>query len=362
MRLREHGKAECEVGATARYLITGGAGFIGSHIADALTARDDAVAILDDFSTGRRANVERLVASGSVELVEGCVTDSELVGELMADCDRCLHLASTVGVRLVVAYPLETLQRIVRGADVVISAAAAGGKRVLFASTSEVYGKSSNGLLSEDSDRILGSNQKSRWSYATAKSYGEAIAHGYHREYGADTTVARLFNTIGPRQVGAYGMVVPRLVRQAIAGEDVTVFGDGSQARCFMHVGDAVAALIALVDADGANGGAFNVGAQDSITIQQLAERIIERVGSRSPIVRVPYEQAYDDGFEELGRRTPDITALQKLTGWRPRHTLDEALDDVIAFQHGELALEAQARLAAQRNGAASDLGVRASG
>ena len=357
-----HRKATYEVGATARYLITGGAGFIGSHIADALTARDDAVSILDDFSTGRRANVEHLVASGCVELVEGSVTDSELVGELMADCDRCLHLASTVGVRLVVSYPLETLQRIVRGADVVISAAAAGGKRVLFASTSEVYGKSSNGLLSEDSDRVLGSIQKSRWSYAIAKSYGEAIAHGYHREHGADTTVARLFNTIGPRQIGAHGMVAPRLVRQAIAGEDLTVFGDGSQARCFMHVGDAVAGLIALADEDRASGGSFNIGSQDSITIQELAERILERVGSRSRIVRVPYEQAYDDGFEELGRRTPDITALQKLTGWRPRHTLDDALDDVIAFQRGELALEAQARLAAQRNGAASDLGVQASG
>jgi UDP-glucose 4-epimerase len=318
--------------------------------------------ILDDFSTGRRANVEHLVASGSVELVEGSVTDSELVGELMADCDRCLHLASTVGVRLVVSCPLETLQRIVRGSDVVISAAAAQGKRVLFASTSEVYGKSSNGPLSEDTDRVLGSIQKSRWSYAIAKSYGEAIAHGYHREYGADTIVARLFNTIGARQSGAYGMVVPRFVRQAIAGEELTVFGDGSQARCFMHVRDAVVALVALADEDRARGGTFNIGSQDSVTIQQLAERTIERVGSRSRIAHVPYEEAYDDGFEELGRRTPDITALQKLTGWRPRRTLDDALDDVIAFQRAELALEAQERFASQRNGSRPELGVRASG
>lgn len=346
----------------ARYLITGGAGFIGSHLADALSARDDHIAILDDFSTGRRANVEHLVASGSVELVEGSVTDSELVGELMADCDRCLHLASAVGVRLVVSYPLETLQRIVRGSDVVISAAAAQGKRVLFASTSEVYGKSSNGPLSEDSDRVLGSIQKSRWSYAIAKSYGEAIAQGYHREYGADTTIARLFNTIGPRQIGAHGMVVPRLVGQAIAGEDVTVFGDGSQARCFMHVQDAVAALVALADDERASGNAYNVGSQQSITIDELAERIVERVGSRSRIVHVSYEQAYDDGFEELGRRTPDITALHELTGWRPQRNLDQALDDVIAFQRAELALEAKARFAAERNGSRAELGVRATG
>ena len=362
MGAREHSKVAYEVGATTRYLITGGAGFIGSHLADALAARQDGVAILDDFSTGRRANVEHLVASGAAELIEGSVTDSGLVGELMAECDRCLHLASAVGVRLVVKYPLETLRRIVHGSDVVISAAATRGKRVLFASTSEVYGKSSNGPLSEDSDRVLGSIQKSRWSYAIAKSYGEAIAHGYHREYGADTTVARLFNTIGPRQIGAHGMVVPRLVRQALAGEDLTVFGDGNQARCFMHVQDAVAALVALSDEGAASGGAFNVGSQTSITIQELAERIVERVGSRSPITHVPYEEAYDDGFEELGRRTPDITALHQLTGWRPRRDLDQALDDVIAFQRAELALESEARFAAERNGSRSELGVRATG
>jgi len=346
----------------ARCLITGGAGFIGSHLADALVAREHDVAILDDFSTGRRANIEHLVASDSIELVEGSVTDSELVTGLMAECDRCLHLASTVGVQLVVAYPLETLRRIVRGTDVVISAAAAHGKRVLFASTSEVYGKSSNGPLSEDSDRVLGSIQKSRWSYAIAKSYGEALAHGYHREYGADTAVARLFNTIGPRQIGAHGMVVPRLVRQAIAGADLTVFGDGSQARCFTHVHDAVAALVALADDPRPSGRAYNVGRWEPITIQELAERIVERVGSRSRIVHVPYEQAYDDGFEELGRRTPDVTALHELTGWRPRRSLDQALDDVIAFQRAELGLETRARFAAQRNGAAADLGVQTGG
>lgn len=307
-------------------------------------ARGDEVMILDDLSTGRRANVEHLAASGAAKLIEGSVADALLVDRLMAGCDCCLHLASTVGVRRVLAHPLDALRRIVGGAEVVIPAAARHDKRVLFASTSEVYGKNSNGALSEHSDRLLGSPFKSRWSYAIAKTYGEALAYGYHREHGADTRVMRLFNTIGPRQVGVYGMVVPRLVRQAIAGQALTVFGDGSQARCFLHVQDAVAAIIALADAEAASGRAFNVGAQEPITIRALAHRIVERVGSRSTITFVPYEQAYDDeGFEDLGCRTPDITAVRELTGWQPLRTLDQALDDVIAFQRAELAIASAA-------------------
>ena len=324
-----------------RYLITGGAGFIGSHIVDVLVASNEDVVILDDISTGRRANVEHLAASGAVQLVEGSVTDAMLVDELIADCDCCLHLASAVGVKLVVANPLDTLRRIVHGADAVISATARHGKRMLFASTSEVYGKNSEGALHEDSDRVLGSAFKSRWSYAIAKSYGEALAHGYHREHGADTTVVRLFNTIGPRQRGTYGMVVPRLVRQAIAGEDLTVYGDGSQSRCFLHVRDAVAAILALADHEGATGRAFNIGNPEPITIFDLAVRIIERVESDSRIMLVPYAEAYDEGFEELGKRRPDTTALQELLGWRPTRTLDDALDDVIDFQRAEVAMEA---------------------
>ncbi len=259
----------------------------------------------------------------------------------MGDCDVCLHLASAVGVKLVVSQPLETLRRIVHGTDVVISSAAGHGKRVLFASTSEVYGKSSGTALKEDSDAILGSAFKSRWSYAIAKSYGEAIAHGYHREHGADTTVVRLFNTIGPRQRGLYGMVVPRFVRQAIAGDDVTVYGDGSQSRCFLHVSDAVAAILRLATHEGATGRAFNIGNPDPIPILALAQRIVERVGSSSQITFVPYDEAYDEGFEELGRRRPDVTALRELTGWAPQRTLDDALDDVIDYQRAELAVEA---------------------
>jgi UDP-glucose 4-epimerase len=328
-----------------RYLITGGAGFIGSHLADELVARGDQVTILDDFSTGRRANVERIAAAGGpVKLVEGSVTDADLVHELIGECDICLHLASAVGVSLVLSQPLETLRRIVHGTDVVMSTAARADKRALFASTSEVYGKTSGEALHEDSDRVLGSAFKSRWSYAIAKSYGEAIAHGYHREYGADTIVVRLFNTIGPRQRGLYGMVVPRFVRQAIVGDDVTVFGDGSQSRCFLHVSDAVAAILGLATHEGATGRAFNIGNPDPIPILALAQRIVERVGSSSRITFIPYDQAYDEGFEELGRRKPDVTTLRELTGWAPQRTLDEALDDVINYQRAELAVEASSR------------------
>jgi UDP-glucose 4-epimerase len=322
-----------------RYLITGGAGFIGSHLADALVMRDDRVVILDDLSTGLQANVEQLAQSGAVTLVEGSVTQRDLVEDLIAECDCCLHLASAVGVKLVVSQPLETLRRTVRGTDIVMEAAARHGKRLLFASTSEVYGKNSDGALHEESDRVLGSPFKSRWSYAIAKSYGEALVHGYHLEHGAATAVVRLFNTIGPRQRGAYGMVVPRLVRQALADQDLTVYGDGSQTRCFLHVADAVAAIIGLSEHEGAIGHAFNIGNPEPITILDLALRIIDRTGSNSRIRLVPYDEAYDDGFEELGRRQPDTSALEELLGWRPQRTLDEALDDVIAFQRGELAM-----------------------
>ena len=323
-----------------RYLITGGAGFIGSHLADALVAREDRVTILDDFSTGQRANVEHLVANRAVRLVEGSVTEEDVVDELIADCDCCLHLASAVGVKLVVAQPLETLRRTVKGTDVVMDAAARHRKRLLFASTSEVYGKNSDGALHEESDRVLGSPFKSRWSYAIAKSYGEALVHGYHREHGADTAVVRLFNTIGARQRGAYGMVVPRLARQAIAGDDVTVYGDGTQTRCFLHVADAVEAIIALSQCREASGRAFNIGSPEPISILELAGRIISRTGSNARIRFVPYDDAYDEGFEELGRRQPDTTALKELLDWRPHLTLDDALDDVIAFLRAELAME----------------------
>jgi UDP-glucose 4-epimerase len=323
------------------YLITGGGGFIGSHLADALVARGHEIMILDDFSTGQHENIEHLVSSGAAQVLDGSVTDRALVEDAMASCDFCLHLASAVGVKLIVSNALETMRRNVLGSDAVISAASRHRKALLFVSTSEVYGKNSGDALNEDSDRVLGSPLKSRWSYAIAKSYGEALAQSYYRERGADNTIVRLFNTIGPRQSGAYGMVVPRLVRQALAGEDVTVYGDGTQSRCFLHVDDAVAAMLRVCAKNGARGRAFNIGNSSPITIHALAERIIIRAQSDSAIAFVPYDEAYDEGFEELGRRVPDTSAVHELTGWSPQRTLDQALDDVIAYQRLELAIEA---------------------
>jgi UDP-glucose 4-epimerase len=320
------------------HLITGGAGFIGSHLADALVARDDDVVILDDLSTGTRDNIEHLLGSGRVRLVEGSTLDEPLVDELMDQVDSCFHLASAVGVQLVVQRPLDSLLRNVRGADIVTAAAALHGRRLVYASTSEIYGKRTDGALREDSDRLLGTPSKSRWSYATAKTFGEMLAFGYTREQDAEMIVVRLFNTVGPRQTGAYGMVLPRFVRQALAEEDLTVYGDGTQTRCFAHVEDSVDAILRLMAHGQAVGQVFNVGASSEITIAELAARVIERTGSSSKIRFVPYEEAYGEGFEELGRRKPDTSALERLTGWRARRTVWDAIDDTIAYERGSLA------------------------
>jgi UDP-glucose 4-epimerase len=321
-----------------RYLITGGAGFVGSHLVDALIERGDSVAVLDDLSTGRRENLAQHAGSPSLEFVEGSVLDEALVDELVASSDVVMHLASAVGVQLVVDQPLDSLIRNVRGNDIVISAAARHARRLLFTSTSEVYGKNSSEALREDSDRVLGSPYKSRWAYATAKAFGEALTYGYHRERGTPAVVVRLFNTVGPRQRGAYGMVLPRLVRQALAEEELTVFGSGAQSRCFVHVHDSVNAMLMLCDAELANGRVFNVGSEREITIIELAGKVIERSGSRSAIRLVPYSEAYGDGFEELGKRKPDAGAVRQLTGWQPARDIDEIVDDVIAYERSAAA------------------------
>jgi UDP-glucose 4-epimerase len=326
-----------------RYLITGGAGFIGSHLAEALVARGgcERIAVLDDLSTGRLENIESLIASDDVTFVEGSVTDSELVDELMAETDFCVHLASAVGVQMIVNEPLETLMRSVRGSNVVMHAAQRHDVRVLFSSTSEVYGKHTNGALTEDDDLIFGSPSKGRWTYAIAKTFGEALIHGYRGRRGVDATVVRLFNTVGPRQTGQYGMVLPRFVRQALNGEDLTVYGSGAQTRCFTHVRDTVAALMLLSENGEAGGRTFNIGTSKPITIVELARRVIERTASDSSIALIPYTEAYGDGFEELGSRRPDTTALRNLTGWQPHYTVDDAIDDVVAHEraHQQLAI-----------------------
>lgn len=315
------------------YLITGGAGFIGSHLADALISRGDRVLVLDDLSTGSRENLSWALDSGCAELVEGSVCDAELVDECMEQTSACFHLASAVGVKLIVSRSVESMSRGVRGAQVVTEAAHRTGARLLFASTSEIYGKSAEEALRETSDRLLGPPSVARWSYSTTKAFGEALALGYHRELGADTVVARLFNTVGPRQAAAYGMVLPRFVRQALAGDDLTVYGDGSQSRCFCHVADAVAALIMLMDEEGARGEAFNVGCSEEISIAALAEMVIECTGSSSSICMVPYEEAYGEGFEELDRRRPDTTALRQMTGWLPTRGVGEAIEDLAGLE-----------------------------
>ena len=322
-----------------RYLVTGGAGFVGSHLVDTLVDRGHSALVLDDLSTGRVSNLGHAMRTGRVEFVEGSTADSELVDELVGSVDACYHLASAVGVSLVVSRPLDSLLGNVHGVENVLRAGARHRRRVLYTSTSEIYGKASRGALSEHADRLLGPIQKSRWSYAISKAFGESLAFGLAAE-GAETIVARLFNTTGPRQSGAYGMVVPRFVRQALNGDPLTVYGDGSQSRCFAHVQDTVDALIALIEHDEALGNAYNVGSDCEVSILELARRVIERTGSRSTVEHVPFEDAYGEGFEELGRRQPDTTALRALTGWQPLLTLDEVIDDMAIHERVSEGLE----------------------
>jgi UDP-glucose 4-epimerase len=315
------------------YLITGGAGFIGSHLADALLARGDRVVALDDGSTGSVDNVRHLLDEPGFELREGTVLDETLVHELAGRADVIVHLAAAVGVKLIVDEPLRSLITNIRGTENVLEAAALAGARVLVASTSEVYGKNASGPLPETSDRILGSPFVARWSYSEAKAVDEILAHAYWKDRGTEAIVARFFNCVGPRQTGAYGMVVPSLVSQALAGQDVTVYGSGEQRRCFCHVLDTVAGVIALLDHPDSPGDPFNVGALNEVSMNELAETIVARTGSSSRIVHVPYDVAYEAGFEDMERRVPDIGKISALTGWSPKRSLDDILDDVIEYR-----------------------------
>jgi UDP-glucose 4-epimerase len=316
------------------FLVTGGAGFVGSHLTELLVADGYQVIVLDDMSIGRRENLASSLATGQLTVVEGSVLDGELVDQLMRRADACVHLAARLGVARIVNQPLHCLRENVLGADVVMESAARRGRRLVFASSSEVYGKLNQRGLTEESDRLIGSPEKSRWSYAIAKEFGESLAHAYAQELGADMVVVRLFNTVGPRQGnGQSGMVVPRFVRQALEGKPLTIFGDGAQSRCFTDVRDIVAALHQLVECDEARGRTFNIGTSASVRVLDLAKLVLDRTGSASPIVFVPYEQAHAPGFEELGNRTPDASALRTLTGWIPQRTLEETVDSVIAHE-----------------------------
>ena len=326
-----------------RYLITGGAGFIGSHLADHLIGRGDDVLAMDDLSTGSLRNVAHLDGDPRFQLVRGTILDHPRMVELMEDVDVVVHLAAAVGVKLIVERPLESLLTNIRGTEIVLDAAASSGSKVLVTSTSEIYGKNASGPLQEDADRILGSPFKARWSYSTGKAVDEILARAYWQDRGVPSIVTRLFNCVGPRQTGEFGMVLPRFVRQAIAGEDLTVYGTGEQRRCFCHVLDTVRALVALLDHPDAIGDVFNVGAPFELSMNDLARTVVEAVSSSSRVVHIPYEAAYEEGFEDMERRVPDISKIRTLTGWEPTLGLERILADVIESERiavGSAAIE----------------------
>jgi UDP-glucose 4-epimerase len=319
-----------------RYLITGGAGFIGSHLVEGLLARGDEVSVLDSLSTGRLDNLVTVWDEPRFGFVQGSVLDELAVDEAVRSCEVVVHLAAAVGVKLIVEQPLYSLTTNIKGAISVLEAAHRYRRKVMVASSSEIYGKNNSNTLSERADRVLGSPAVARWAYSTSKAVDEMFAYAYHRERDLPTTVVRLFNTVGPRQSPAYGMVIPRLVRQALAGEPLTVFGDGTQTRCFCHVSDVVAALVGLLDEPRAVGDVFNVGSSEEISIEELAHLIVARTGSPSPIVHLPYDVAFEVGFEDMARRVPDVAKIRSLTGWSAQRTLADILDDVVAEVRAE--------------------------
>lgn len=313
-----------------RVLITGGAGFIGSHLAERLLGAGDRVVVLDDLSTGSMANIAHLVGRAGFAHRIGSVMDAPLVAELVDLCDVTVHLAAAVGVQLIIDRPTATIETNVRGTEVVLGAAARKKKLCVIASTSEVYGKAAKVPFSEDDDVSLGPTTHSRWAYACSKALDEWLALAYAREKQLPVIVIRLFNTVGPRQVGRYGMVLPRFADQALAGEPITVFGTGEQSRCFCHVRDSVEAIARLIRTPAAVGEVVNVGNDREIEIGELAERVREAAGSSSEIVRIPYDVAYAKGFEDMERRVPDLAKLARLTGFRPEIPLDRIIADVL--------------------------------
>lgn len=313
-------------------LITGGAGFVGSHLAEALLQRDWCVHVIDDLSTGQLTNLNGVLADPRFGISFGSVLDASVLEPLVERADVVFHLAAAVGVRLIVERPVRTIATNIKSTELVLELAHRHRRAVLVASTSEVYGKLDRPLFSEDDDLVLGPTSRSRWCYAASKIIDEHLALAYARQFDLPVTVVRMFNTIGPRQTGQYGMVVPRFVRQALRGERITVYGDGQQRRSFTWVGDVVGAMIALIGHPGAAGEVFNVGHTKDITILELAQRVKALAGSRSEIVLVPFERAYEPGFEDMQRRMPDISRLRALIGYHPSRDLPAMLEQVIAY------------------------------
>ncbi|HEX7678064.1 MAG TPA: GDP-mannose 4,6-dehydratase [Thermoanaerobaculia bacterium] len=320
-----------------RVLITGGSGFIGSHLADHYLSRGDEVSIIDDLSTGSIENIAHLKSNPRFHYAIDTVQNIPLVAELADACDIIVHLAAAVGVKLIVESPVRTIETNVRGTEVLLSVANKKKKRILIASTSEVYGLSTDVPFREDGNLVMGATTKGRWSYACSKAIDEFLALAYWREKKLPTTVVRLFNTVGPRQTGQYGMVIPTFVKQALSGRPITVYGSGEQTRCFGYVGDVVKALVALMDHPDAIGNVYNIGSNEEISIDALAERVRDLAGSQSEIVHIPYGEAYEEGFEDMPRRVPDTTKIRKLIDFRADTTLDTIQKEVIAYYSGRV-------------------------
>jgi UDP-glucose 4-epimerase len=315
-----------------KVLITGGAGFIGSHLSDRLLEAGHRVTAIDDLSTGREANIAHLEGAPGFQFVHETIMQESVMDRLVSECDAIYHLASAVGVELIVSRPVEVIERCILGTEIVLKTAHRYRKKVLLTSTSEVYGKNARVPFSEEDDRLLGPTTKSRWSYSCSKAIDEFLSLAYHKEKHLPVVIVRLFNTVGPRQTGQYGMVVPRFVQQALAGKPLTVYGDGGQQRCFGYVGDIVGALVTLMAHPAAVGQIFNIGNTEEVTILELAKRVIALTNSRSTIQMVPYEVAYEAGFEDMARRIPDLTKIQSLIGYKPTVGLDEIITRISEY------------------------------
>ena len=313
-----------------KYLITGGAGFIGSHIAEKLIARGDQVVVFDNLSTGSASNLSGI--KDKIKFQQGNILDKAIIDKLASESDYVVHLAAALGVFNIVNKPLESLKTNLQGSEVVLEACDKYRKPVLIASTSEIYGKNDKVPLNEEDDRVIGHPLKSRWSYSEAKAVDESLAYFYYLENKLPIRIVRFFNTVGPRQVGHYGMVVPRFISAALKNEPLVVYGSGDQIRCFCHVDDAVRALLLVMDSDNAVGDVFNVGNNQQITIMELAKKVIELTGSSSNIEKIAYEKAYPEGFEDMQRRVPDISKVKQVLGWTPEINLDQIIKDIAAF------------------------------
>jgi UDP-glucose 4-epimerase len=318
-----------------KYLVTGGAGFVGSHIVDQLLAKGESVTVLDDFSTGSRENLDQHRNNSSLDIIEGSILDYPTIEKLTKESDRVLHLAAAVGVFNIIQNPLKSLTTNIKGSENVFEACLKFKKPILITSSSEVYGKNTANLLDEDSDRVVGAPQKIRWSYSDAKAIDESMAIALNQQKGLETRIVRLFNTVGPRQVGRYGMVVPRFVNSALRNEPITIFGTGNQTRCFGHVADVVDAILRVDSCFAAIGKPINIGVNQEISIKRLAEIVIEKTGSASSIVYQKYEDVYAKGFEDMERRVPDNTLLRALTGWTPNRSIDDIIVDLISHLGG---------------------------